>query len=290
MNVATADALRGFACEPLTFDGVTRDVYVAGSGPAVLVMHELPGLHPGVLAFARRLHAIGLTTYLPSLLGEPGRPMTAAYSATSMARACVAREFATWARGANSPIVAWLRRLAVHAHAACGGPGVGAIGMCLTGGFALGMMVEPAVIAPVLSQPSLPFPVTAAHRRDLGIDAATNAAIVARTDVCVLGLRFTGDRLVPPERFAALRDLLGDRFLAVEIDSGPGNPHRPPPHRSSRPRRPHPRPRRPHPRRARPRPGLLRRASPPARPGVDASCQVYSRTDRPGVRASGGHP
>ena len=225
MTATHDDALRGFTRRALTFDGETRDVHVAGRGPAVIVMHEIPGLHPGVLAFARRLHAVGLTTYLPSLIGEPGRAMTARYTAASLARACVAREFSTWATNRTSPIVGWLRRLAVHAHHECGGPGVGAIGMCLTGGFALGMMVEPAVIAPVLSQPSLPFPITARHRRDLGIDAATRAAIVARTDVGVLGLRFTADRLVPPERFAALRDLLGDRFIAVEIDSSPGNAH-----------------------------------------------------------------
>ncbi len=225
-GAAGAAALRGFDRRALTFDGVTRDVYVAGAGPAVIVMHEIPGLHPGVLAFARRLHPLGLSTWLPSLIGEPGRAMTPAYAAASMAKACVARDFATWATGATSPIVAWLRRLAVHAHDACGGPGVGALGMCLTGGFALGMMVEPAVIAPVLSQPSLPFPLTAAHRRDLGVDAADRAAIAERADVCVLGLRFTGDRLVPPERFAALRDLLGARFIAVELDSSPGNRHR----------------------------------------------------------------
>ena len=221
----TAGALDGFERRSMTFVHHTRDVYVAGRGPAVIVMHEIPGLHPGVLAFARRLHALGLTTYLPSLVGEPGRPMTPAYSARSIARACVARDFATWATGETSPIVTWLRALAAHAHAECGGPGVGAIGMCLTGGFALAMLVEPAVIAPVLSQPSLPFPLTARHRRDLGLDDEARAAVLARTDVCVLGLRFTGDRLVPPERFAALRALLGDRFLAVEIDSRPGNPH-----------------------------------------------------------------
>lgn len=219
------DDLHDFTRAPLTFDGVTRDVFRGGDGPAVVVMHEIPGLHPGVLAFARRLHALGLSTWLPSLVGEPGRPMTAAYTARSIARACVAREFSTWATGQTSPIVTWLRALAAHAHQVCGGPGVGAVGMCLTGGFALGMMVDDRVIAPVLSQPSLPFAVTAAQRRDLGIDDATRAAIAARTDVCVLGLRFTHDRLVPAERFAALRDLLGDRFLAVEIDSSPGNPH-----------------------------------------------------------------
>jgi dienelactone hydrolase len=220
-----AGALDGFTRRAITLAGETRDVFVGGAGPAVIVMHEIPGLHPGVLAFARRLHAIGLSTYLPSLVGEPGRPMTVAYSARSIARACVAKELATWATGTTSPIVAWLRQLAALAHRERGGPGVGAIGMCLTGGFALAMLVEPAVIAPVLSQPSLPFPLTARHRRDLGLDDAARAAVRARTDVCVLGLRFTADRLVPPERFAALRELLGDRFLAVEIDSSPGNPH-----------------------------------------------------------------
>ncbi|MBK9032731.1 MAG: dienelactone hydrolase family protein [Myxococcales bacterium] len=188
-------------------------------------MHEVPGLHPGVLAFAARLRAAGFTTYLPSLLGTPGKPMTAGYMLGSMARACVAREFATWASGAGSPIVGWLRQLAALAHAEAGGRGVGAIGMCLTGGFALGMMVDERVIAPVLSQPSLPFAVTGRHRRAIGVDADTCAAIAARADVPVLGLRFTGDRLVPPERFATLRELLGDRFIAVEIDSSRGNPH-----------------------------------------------------------------
>jgi dienelactone hydrolase len=223
---APTDDLGGFTRRAIRLRGASRDVYVGGDGPAVIVMHEIPGLHPGVLAFARRLHALGLSTYVPSLLGEPGRPMTPAYAARSIARACVAREFTTLATGATSPIVDWLRALAALAHRERGGPGVGALGMCLTGGFALAMLVEPAVIAPVLSQPSLPFAITPAQRRDLGLDEAARAAARARTDVCVLGLRFTGDRLVPPERFAALRELLDDRFLAVEIDSSPGNPHR----------------------------------------------------------------
>ncbi|MEZ4404500.1 MAG: dienelactone hydrolase family protein [Kofleriaceae bacterium] len=222
--MASPVELPGFTRREVTFDHRAHDVYVGGAGPAVIVMHEVPGLHPGVVAFARRLHAVGLTTYLPSLFGTPGRPASPGSTAAAIARACVAREFATWAADAASPIVAWLRQLARSAHAACGGPGVGAIGMCLTGGFALGMMIDPWVVAPVLAQPSLPFPITARHRASLGLDAATCAALAAG-DVDVLGLRFTGDRLVPPERFAALRALLGERFIAVEIDSRPGNPH-----------------------------------------------------------------
>jgi dienelactone hydrolase len=208
----------------ITLEGETREVYCTGRGPAVIVMHEVPGLHPGVVAFAHRVAAEGLRVYLPSLLGEPFREVGSLYSLRSISRACVASEFATWATRRTSPITTWLRALAKLAHGECGGPGVGAIGMCLTGGFALAMMVDDVVVAPVLSQPSLPFPLSPRHNRDLGISDADLACIKQR-DVDVLGLRFTRDRLVPAARFRRLREELGDRFIAVEIDSGPGNPH-----------------------------------------------------------------
>ena len=44
-------------------------------------------------------------------------------------------------------------------------------------------------------------------------------------ELCVLGLRFSHDRNSPGERFQRLREELGDKFVAVEIDSSPGNPH-----------------------------------------------------------------
>jgi len=208
-----------------TYEGVTRTVVRGGTGPAVIVIHEIPGLHPGVVAFGQRLIAAGMTAYFPSLFGEPGREASTGYMLRQVARACVSHEFATWATRKTSPIVSWLRALARDAHAACGGPGVGAIGMCLTGGFALAMMVDPTTVAPVLSQPSIPFGLTRARRRDLGVSEADLAAIRARTDACVMGLRFTGDRMSPAERFARLREELGDRFIGIEIDSSPGNAH-----------------------------------------------------------------
>ena len=123
----------------------------------------------------------------------------------------------------------WLRALARQAHTECGGPGVGAVGMCFTGGFALAMMVDDVVLAPVLSQPSLPFPITKAHRRDVNLTDEDLARVKERCraedDLCVLGLRFSHDRTSPPERFQRLREELGDKFVAVEIDSSPGNPH-----------------------------------------------------------------
>ena len=229
------DSLDDFTLEQFTSDGTTHPVYVKGTGPAVIVLAEVPGITPLVADFARRVANAGCTAYVPSLFGIDGHdpiprgPADAVPTARMLGnlarKVCISREFTILATGRSSPVVVWLRALAKEVHKRCGGPGVGAIGMCLTGGFALGMMVDDRVIAPVLSQPSLPFAVTAAQKAAIGLDDATCARIAARADVPVLGLRFTHDRMVPPERFATLRDLLGDRFIAVEIDSGPGNPH-----------------------------------------------------------------
>ncbi len=140
----------------------------------------------------------------------------------------MSREFAAFARGADRPVAAYVRALARDQHWRCGGPGVGVIGMCFTGGFALAAAVEPAVLAPVGSQPSTPFPLGSSRRRDLGMSAG-EAEVVggrARTEgLCLLGLRFSADKVCPAERFAALEERFGDAFRVIEIDSSPGNPH-----------------------------------------------------------------
>ena len=219
--------LDGFERFAFTFDGTTHDVYRAGSGPAVIVIHEIPGIIPEVIAFARRVIDAGFTAYMPSLFGTPGKPMTNGYTLAVTARCCVAKEFTTMALGRTSPIIAWLRTLAADAHEACGGPGVGAVGMCFTGGFALGMMVDERMLAPVLSQPSLPFPVGGRRKAALGISDTDLARVKERAaeGVCLLGMRFTDDPVVRPERFETLRRELGDAFISVEIDSSSGNAH-----------------------------------------------------------------
>jgi dienelactone hydrolase len=220
-------ALEGFEMTPFTSStGRKRDVYRMGTGPAVIIIHEIPGITPLVAAFARRVADRGMTAVLPSLLGTAGRPMTAPYALSSLARACISREFTLLALNKTSPIVDFLRELAVHEREAHGGPGVGAVGMCLTGGFALAMSVELSVIAPVMSQPSLPFPTNAEHRHALGLSDADLAQVQRRTrdDLCVMGLRFSGDKKSPAERFTRFHEVLGDKFIGVEIDSSPGNP------------------------------------------------------------------
>jgi dienelactone hydrolase len=222
----TTDALADFTTSTFTHGGKARDVYRVGSGPAVIVISEIPGITPAVADFARRLPPLGLTAVLPHIFGTPGRDMSAGHVLQSIGPACVSREFAAFATGKASPITVWLRALATQAHEECGGPGVGVVGMCFTGGFALAMMVDDTVVAPVLSQPSLPFPITKKHKRDLGISDADLDRVKERVDagVCVVGLRFTGDRAAPAERFQRLRDELGDGFIGVEIDSSKGNP------------------------------------------------------------------
>ena len=220
-----ADDLSDFARGAFARKGIVHDVFRSGEGPAVIVIAEIPGITPKVADFARRVRALGCTVLLPVLFGEPGREPSGRYIASSIAKACVAREFAAFATGKTAPVSEWLRALARYAHGSFGGPGVGAVGMCFTGGFALGMMAGPELIAPVLSQPSLPIGFTAKAKASVQLSPEDLKIVKERVaeGACVMGLRFTGDRAVPAERFETLRRELGDGFIGVEIDSSEGN-------------------------------------------------------------------
>ena len=209
-------------------------MYRRGTGPAVIVIHEMPGLHPLVVRFADHVVAAGLTVYMPSLFGTPGRDPVGAHALGVLAKAiCVRREFDVWSRDRSSPIVDWLRALARRAKAECGGRGVGAIGMCFTGNFAPAMMTEPVVIAPVLSQPSLPLGHGRRARAAIGVSPEEIACAKRRfeaEDLSMIGLRFHGDRLVSGSRFDTLRETFGDRFEAIELDPKDAAPGPIPPH------------------------------------------------------------
>jgi dienelactone hydrolase len=207
----------------------TRPVWRRGAGPGVIIIHEMPGLHPLVIRFADRVAAAGMTVFLPSLFGEPGRPVSPGYAVREMLMGiCIRREFDVWSSDRSSPIVDWLRALAATAHSECGGKGVGAVGMCFTGNFALAMMTEPAMVAPVLSQPSMPIP-AGSPRRSAGIGVSPEEIACARRrftdeDLSMIGLRFYGDPFVPDARFDSLKREFGDRFEAIEIEAKDGAP------------------------------------------------------------------
>jgi len=83
--------------------------------------------------------------------------------------------------------------------------------MCFTGNFALSMMLEPAMLAPVLSQPSLPMGKAAGMHIAPDELAAVKKRMDAE-DLTVLAYRFEGDAFCKGERFAAYQQALGDRF------------------------------------------------------------------------------
>ena len=217
--------LDGFSVAPMTFDGQTRDVYRRGSGPGVIVMHEIPGITPTVARFATITADAGFSVLMPNLFGTPGRKTTMPYALGQVARACISREFRVFAANETSPVVSWLRALCAAAHAELGGKGVGAIGMCITGNFALALMVDESMMAPVLSQPSLPSGVSRSSNRGLHISPQDLVVVKRRAaaGVPLLGLRFTKDLRCPGGRFDRLREELGPAFEAIEIDSSPGN-------------------------------------------------------------------
>lgn len=226
-TAATDDALADFRPRELTFDGISRRVYVTGHGPAVVVMPEMPGISPEVARFARWVRDAGFSVYLPSLFGRDGVTASAAEAVEVFRRTCVSLEFQALSGRGDRPITRWLRALARQALAECGGPGVGAVGMCFTGNFALSMVLEPAVIAPVVAQPSLPL--EAPDAIDMAQDELAQVrARLERDDLKVLAYRFEGDAHCRAARFAAYRAALGERFDGRVLPDSAARPDPPP--------------------------------------------------------------
>jgi hypothetical protein len=185
----------------------------------VIVVHEMPGLTTGVIRFGEELVEAGYTVLLPHLFGPAGPEFSNVDVAKVLPRLCISREFTTFARGETTPVAGWLRSLARSLHAEVGGPGVGALGMCFTGGFALAMMVDESTVAPVVCQPSAPFIGLPRRAADLNLSPA-DADVVRRraaAGCAVLGVRYTSDPL-PGTRFDTLTSLIGDAFIKVELE------------------------------------------------------------------------
>ncbi len=175
-SVKVDDSLEDFTSRKISLNGVEKKVYVAGTGPAVIVMTEMPGISPHVARFSRWVREVGFTVYMPSLFGRDG-----------------------------------------------------AIGMCFTGNFALSMMLESSVLAPVLAQTSLPLGDSG------GLEIAKEELQTVRErleqeELTVLAYRFKGDQFCKAERFAAYQEALGERFIARELPDSAANPDVPPFH------------------------------------------------------------
>jgi len=221
-NMRQDDPLEDFDHREITLEDVTKVVHVAGSGPAVIVMTEMPGISPHVARFSRWVRDAGFTVYMPSLFGRDGAVANVEEGVAVFQRACVSAEFRAFAANKSSPVTQWLRSLARLAHGECGGPGVGAIGMCFTGNFALTMMLEPSMLAPVLAEPTLPLDDPA------GLEIAPEELTAVRErlereDLTVMAYRFEGDQFCRAERFAAYSEALGDRFIGRVLPDSAAN-------------------------------------------------------------------
>jgi dienelactone hydrolase len=221
--VRSMSSLESWTLGSYTTDALTHPTYRKGSGPGVIVIHEIPGITPAVVEFAEDVVARGFTVVMPSLFGRPGAEGKVLESVRSIAVVCVSREFTMFALKRTTPVATWLQSLASELHRELGGPGVGAVGMCLTGGYALAMLAGAPVAAPVLAQPASPAPVGRARRADLGLSPRDLESVKAKVKAgCqVLGLRYENDPAVGT-RFDTLRRELGDNFIAVEF---PGRKH-----------------------------------------------------------------
>jgi dienelactone hydrolase len=220
--------LEGFTEFPFGANGITHRVFVTGAGPPVIVMHELPGLSPAALRFGRRLAAEHFTVYMPLLFGEPGTDDWRANQRTL----CVSQEFAKLEAGVSGPVVDWLRALANDVSATRhNGANVGAIGMCLTGAFAIPLILERCVVAPVAAQAGVPFS-TLFRAVGLGQGAwmsqlnvsdthLEQAAVRANRDgVALMAVRFEKDRICPKERLDRLAAAFGPRLVRHELPGG----------------------------------------------------------------------
>ncbi|MFF4850887.1 dienelactone hydrolase family protein [Streptomyces sp. NPDC001194] len=225
-GTAPTSTLAGWHRAPFSAEGLAYDCFEKGEGPGVVLLPELPGITPEVLGLAEHLVDEGFTVVMPSLFGTPGKPLSVARTAAVLARVCVSAEFRAFATNARRPVADYLRALARDLAARTPAAGVGVIGLCFTGGFALAAAVDEVVLAPVMSQPSAPLALTAARRADAGVSEDELRRVVERTrnnGLCVMGLRFSEDWMAPEERFSTLSARLGEAFKVVRLSSAPGN-------------------------------------------------------------------
>lgn len=202
-------AVKGFSEELFTAGDHTFPIFRKGAGRGVILLHELPGLTPETVEFAEWLADRGFHVVMPLLFGKPLQSVTLGLLKAPFV--CIRKEFNILATGKSSGITVSLRALCRKIHAECSGPGVGAIGMCYTGGFVLAMMLEASLLAPVAAQPSLPF----FQPEGLDIEPEVLSFASSRKDtMSLLGLRFEDDAHCPAARF---------RRLKASLQSAPGS-------------------------------------------------------------------
>jgi dienelactone hydrolase len=206
-------ALAGYEQFFFESQGIGHPVYYAGKpgDPMLLLLQEIAGFSPGLLLFAERLTNAGFRVSIPWIFGPFGRRAPV----RNAIRLCVSREFANLREGVSAPIATWMRALAAHLSSSNGGARIGAIGMCLTGAFAIPLVIDPSIAAAVAAQPSVPlsflhlaFGTRARWRmRALNVADATIAEARKRLNAGaarMMAVRCRADRICPREKIERL--------------------------------------------------------------------------------------
>lgn len=201
-------------------DGMRHDVYVGGEGPPVILIHEAGGLDLSTLDVADRIRVERFRVLLPVLVGRPSGAASGGSAAVNLLRMCVSREVHVFLTGRTSPIARWLRALA---DAEKGDHrGVGIVGMCFSGGFAIAAATTDSVVAAVASQPALPWPLLPGSGADLGLDRKDVTCVVdrfRRGEVGVLALRYVDDRASSRDRIERIKREFGADVVIEPIGS-----------------------------------------------------------------------
>lgn len=211
---------RQFSSDAMGVGPVEFDIYEKGEGPIIVILQELPGIDPKTIEFADKIVAAGFRVVMPHLFGPLGKFAILRNVARLF---CIRREINIFARNQTSPIVEWLKALCRDARQRYNVSGVGVIGMCLTGNFAISLMADDSVLASVASQPSLPmFSQGSLHMSSEDVD-----------DICLrldqhgpmLSYRFEGDKLCTAKKFDAIDNAFNQGKERIKLNTIPGNKH-----------------------------------------------------------------
>lgn len=214
------------------FGGRVPPVFTAGGGPPVVILHEINGASPALFAFAHRVALRGFSAFVPVLFGTANGHPSQLFKIVQTVKVCLGREFSCFNARRSSPIVNWVRELGscIYREARAKDPnvgGIGVVGLCLTGNFALAMAADEHLLAPVVSEPALPFPIPCRpeNRSALGLDDDEETALRGRLQrgMEIAAFRFANDPVVPLERMNKLREVAAECGSRVV-----GNPNVPP--------------------------------------------------------------
>ena len=209
-----------FAAQTLRGHTITHDVYRRGSGAPVVLIQELPGIGVETLHLADQFVCNGFEVFMPHLFGPLGRTSMAGNLLRVM---CMRKEFSLFSSNKSSPIVDWLKALCKSVKEETKVNGVGVIGMCLTGNFAISLMGDDAVLAAVAAQPAMPFHNPAALHMSESEIQSTRDRIDATAPM--MAFRFERDKLSKESKFRCIQDTFNDDSERVRLCRLPDKGH-----------------------------------------------------------------